>query len=159
MVKPFLSLASDGDIQQNIRGSALILALFVMIVIALLGATLMEILATSSEGVAQEVLGTRALAAANSAMQGELQKLFPLNGTGGGVCPATQPQPYDFTAIAGLYNCKAQVTCNNYVTGSDGTKYFRLKSTGTCGDLTTMQANSKEVVVSQRVVQVEARSL
>ena len=51
------------------RGSALMLALFIIIVVALLGTTLVRVLSTSSEAIAQEVIGTRALMAANSAMQ------------------------------------------------------------------------------------------
>ncbi|PCI59585.1 MAG: type II secretory pathway component [Gammaproteobacteria bacterium] len=137
------------------RGSALIMAVFVMVVISLLGATMMELLATSSEGVAQEVLGTRALAAANSGVQGQLQKLFPLNSALGS-CPATSH--YNFSTIQGLYQCQADVTCSNYVTSSDGTKYYRLKSIGTCGT-GTMAAASDSIVLSSRSVQVEARSL
>jgi len=146
------------------RGSALIMAVFVMVVISLLGATMMELLSTSSEGVAQEVLGTRALAAANSGMQGQLQKLFPLNGAAPNfTCPAvpslpsTSP-PYNFSNITGLKNCSAIVTCSNYVTGNDGTKYYRLKSIGNCGS-GSMVATSDNIVLSSRTVQVEARSL
>lgn len=145
-------------------GSALIMAVFVMVVISLLGATIMELLSTSSEGVTQEVLGTRSLAAANSGMQGQLQKLFPLNGAAPSfICPAvpslpsTSP-PYNFSNITGLKNCKAVVTCSNYVIGNDGTKYYRLKSTGTCGTGTMLTA-SDSIVLSSRTVQVEARDL
>ena len=68
------------------QGSALMLALFVIIVLTLLGGSLVKILSTSSEAIAQEVIGTRALMAANSAMQAELAVLFPLNATS--TCPA-----------------------------------------------------------------------
>jgi len=149
-----LNLAQSNSVSK-LRGSALIMAVFVMVVISLLGATMMELLSTSSEGVAQEVLGTRALAAANSGMQGQLQKLFPLNGATG-TCPATTN--YNFSTLQGLYECQADVTCSNYVTGNDGTQYYRLKSTGTCGS-GSMVATSDNIVLSSRTVQVEARSL
>jgi len=144
------------------KGSALMLAVFVMVVVMLLGITLMEILATGDEAVAQEVLGTRALSAANSGMQGQLQKLFPLNaGAPTFTCPtapaAVSTHNYDFTAIGGLNQCNAVVTCSNYV-NHDGIAYYRLKSTGTCGS-GAMAADSKAIVLSSRTVQVEARSL
>ena len=147
----------------NQQGSALILAVFVMVVIMLFGATMMRLLSTSGEAVAQEVLGSRALSAANSGIQGQLQKLFPLNNAAPMVsCPVSPASPssnsYNFSTIVGLTQCKAVVSCSNYVI-NNGVKYYRLTSIGTCGNLTTMVANSKSVVVSSRTVQVEARSL
>ena len=144
------------------KGSAMMLAVFVIVVVMLLGITLIEILSTGSEAVSQEVLGTRALAAANSGMQGQLQKLFPLNGGAPTfTCPtlpaAVSIHNYDFTAIAGLYQCSARVTFSNYV-NHNSIAYYRLKSTGTCGT-GTMDADSKTIVLSSRTVQVEARSL
>ena len=135
-------------------GSALVMAIFIMVVLVLLGTALVQLLSTGSEAVAQEVIGTRALAAANSGMQGQLQKLFPLNGIGS-ACPATTN--YDLSSVPGLYHCTATVSCNNYVTGPDGTQYYRLISTGECGsgDLST----NDRAVLSSRTVQVEARSL
>ncbi len=144
------------------RGSALILAVFVMVVIMLLGTTMVELMSTSSEAVAQEVLGTRALAAANSGMQGQLQKLFPLNAAPPTfTCPAPPATPftanYNFSTITGLYQCSAVVTCSNYIT-HNSVKYYRLKSIGTCGS-GTLTVNSAAIVLSSRSVQVEARSL
>ncbi|WP_057832743.1 pilus assembly PilX family protein [Colwellia sp. TT2012] len=151
-------------ILKNQQGSTLILALFIIIVLTLLGSTLMRVLSTSSETVAQEVIGTRAYMAANSAMQAELQKLFPLK-------PIPNPPPtcpisalpalardYDFTAISGMNHCKAKTSCENYHTGLDGTKYYRLTSTSECGS-GDMAADSKVIVKSSRTIQVEARSL
>jgi MSHA biogenesis protein MshP len=139
---------------RNQQGSALVLAVFIMVVVMLLGASLIKILSTSSETIAQEVLGTRALAAANSAMQGQMQVLFPLNNAVGS-CPASTG--YSFVAIDGLKSCTASVSCDNYVT-HNSINYYRLKSTGTCGT-GTMAADSNAVVLSSRTVQVEARSL
>ncbi len=48
----------------KIRGSALLVALFVIIIMTLLGGAILKMQMTSSETIAQEVLGTRALAAA-----------------------------------------------------------------------------------------------
>ena len=136
------------------QGSALILAVFIMVVVMLLGATLVKVFQSSSEAIAQEVLGTRALAAANSAMQAQLQQLFPLNNAVG-ICPNNTH--YDFSTIDGLQTCQADVSCDNYVV-NQGINYYRLISTGTCGT-GTMTATNDDVVLSSRTVQVEARGL
>mgnify|MGYP003384513898 FL=1 len=142
-------------------GSALMMSLFVMVILILLGSALMKVLSSSSEATAQEVIGTRAYMAANSAMQAELQKLFPLNNAAP-QCNATPP-PYDFSSsgssIAGLYHCKATTTCINYATHpTTGERFYRLTSTGKCAS-SALAADSKEIVVSSRKIQVEARDL
>ena len=119
----------------------------------------MKIISTSSETVSQEVLGTRAYMAANSAMQAQLQKLFPLNTAG--VCNG---EFYDLQTalnqdIPGLYSCSASTTCELYFTDTTNiVNYYRLTSTGKCGS-GVMDANSTAVVKSSRTIQVEARSL
>jgi len=152
----------------NQHGSSLVLALFVIIILSLLGNILMRMISTSSETVSQEVLGTRAYMAANSAMQGELQRLFPLNPTAlDNYCEPEDSNSYDFQTAAnadipGLYNCEAFTTCNNYYSDTEDplavVRYYRLTSTGECGS-GTIEADSKDVVVSSRTIQVEARSL
>ena len=142
------------------QGSSLVLALFVIVILTLLGSVMMRIISTSSETVSQEVLGTRAYMAANSAMQAELQQLFPLDGTNN--C-ASSTSDYDLTNlgsdIPGLYHCDATTTCTKYYTDpTDGTNYYQLTSTGHCG-VGTMEEDSKAVVISSRTIQVEARSL
>lgn len=162
----FLYLKTIEPISKKQRGSALVMAIFVIVVLMLLGSALVQILSTSSETIAQEVIGTRALAAANSGMQADLQKLFPLTAIptitplNCPSSPAENVSNYDFSAIPGLYHCFATVICTNYATGPDGTLYYRLTSTGECGS-GTLAANSfdKSIVISSRTVQVEARGL
>jgi len=141
------------------QGSALMLALFIIIVLTLLGGALVKVLSTSSESIAQEVIGTRALMAANSGMQAELQQLFPLNATS--TCPdepASLDRSYNFSAD-GLYHCSAETTCSRYFEDSTTSiNYYRLTSTGECGS-SAIAADSKGVVRSSRTIQVEARSL
>jgi MSHA biogenesis protein MshP len=147
----------------KMQGSALILVVFILVVIMLLGTTLIELLSTGNEAVAQEVLGTRALASANSAMQAQLQQLFPLNiNSPTFTCPTLPAAPsthsYDFSTIEGLYQCKATVSCSNYA-NYDGVAYYRLISTGECGNISALASNTNNIVVSSRTVQVEAHSL
>ena len=158
--KPFSLLQSSKQ-----QGSSLVLALFVIIILTLLGSVLMRMISTSSETVSQEVLGARAYMAANSAMQAELQLLFPLNG-GTSFCNATHTFSYEFQTplnedIPGLYDCEAATTCDNYypiIADPTATQYYRLTSTGECGS-GAMEADSKVIVKSSRTIQVEARSL
>ena len=150
------------------QGSSLVLALFVIIILTLLGSILMRMISTSSETVSQEVIGTRAYMAANSAMQGELQRLFPLNPTAlDNYCEPEDSNSYNFQTagnadIPGLYNCEATTTCDNYYSDTENplavVRYYRLTSTGVCGS-GTIEAGSNAVVISSRSIQVEARSL
>tara|TARA_R110001583_G_scaffold36_4_gene299 strand:+ start:1559 stop:2056 length:498 start_codon:yes stop_codon:yes gene_type:complete len=150
--------------QAKQEGSALMLTLFIIIVLTLLGGALMKILSTSSESIAQEVIGTRAYMAANSAMQAELQKLFPLK-TG------TAPSPpqcneniigdfnHDFSVVGGLYHCKAKTSCKLYATHlPTNERFYRLTSIGKCAS-SALASDSKSIVVSSRKIQVEARDL
>jgi len=136
------------------------LALFVMIVLMLLGTALVNVLMTSSESIAQEVIGTRALAAANSGAQGELQKLFPLNGGGTYCNVGTVSNDYtDFSDVSGLMHCEATTTCERYAFDSKTSiSYYRVTSIGKCGS-GSMDADSLDTVLSSRKVQIEARSL
>ena len=141
-------------IKKSLKGSALMMALFVLVIMSLLGGALVKMQMTSSENIAQEVLGTRALFAARSAMNIQIQQLFPLVG-GVSVCPASTE--YDFSAIQGLQQCDATVQCNLYATNND-VEYYRLTSVGECGS-GTMLSDSKNIVLSNRTIQVEVRKL
>ncbi|HBY85826.1 MAG TPA: type II secretory pathway component, partial [Colwellia sp.] len=60
------------------RGSALVLALFIIVVTTLLGAALVRMISANSETIAYEVIGTRAYQAAQAGAQRKLSELFPL---------------------------------------------------------------------------------
>ena len=142
------------------QGSALMLALFVIIVLILLGSALVKVLSSSNETIAQEVIGTRALMAANAGMQAELSRLFPLSvdpliPNPVGACNANSL--YDLSNQPGLYHCRAEVSCMLYST-VDTVNYYRLTSTGECGS-SDIDSESIGVVRSSRTLQVEARSL
>ncbi|MBL4658810.1 MAG: hypothetical protein JKY19_00510 [Alcanivoracaceae bacterium] len=142
------------------KGSAILMTLFILIVLILLGSALMRVLSTSSEAIAQEVIGTRAYMAANSALQAELQKLFPLNAAAV-QCNANFNYNFSSTGsdIDGLFHCSAITSCSNYATHPiSGDEFYRLTSIGECAS-SALQTDSKDIVVSSRTIQVEARSL
>ena len=136
------------------RGSALILVVFILVVVMLLGAALVQIQSSSVETITQEVLGTRALAAANSGAQLQLQILFPL--ASAPISCSNIDTVYNFSGVAvadsrGLVQCTATVNCDNYTT--IGTvDYFRIISLGQCN------SGGVNGVSSSRTVQVEARN-
>ncbi len=128
------------------RGSALVIAIFVIIVISLLGATLVKMMASSQENLAFEVLGTRAYTAAQSGAQWQLSQVFPLD-NGNVSCGNGEPIK-EQNNINGLLGCSAKASCSSFE--SDGVNYYTITSVGECeidGEKTS------------RKIEVEARSL
>ena len=132
------------------RGSALVIAIFVIIVMTLLGTALVRMLSTEAESVAFEVIGTRAFQAAQSGMQWQLQQVFPL-GSSGVACPsATSTKSFVNSGNdgRGLKNCEAKLQCESFEHKS--ITYYQLESTGTC---------TVGGVKTSRTIAVDARSL
>jgi len=130
------------------EGSALVLALFIMIVVTLLGTFLVKMISSSAETIAFEVLGTRAYQAAQIGAQRKLSELFPLSP---GTLECTLDSNYgEFTTVKGLENCQSRnVDCIAGPTVDDIT-YYTITSTGQCDFLG---------VFTSRTIEVKARSL
>ena len=113
------------------RGSSLVIAIFILVVMSVLGAAMINMLRSNEQTYAYEVLGTRAYAAAQSGVQRKLQELFPLDeGTKISEC-ITKP-PFFFTNHEGLNNCKATVSCSSKLHAESGIRYFTVSSNGQC---------------------------
>lgn len=115
------------------HGSMLVIALFVIIVFALLGLTMTRLLSSSSETIAYEVLGQRALNAARSGLECAVAAQL------GGGC-ATPPANGVFSGVAGLENCSYTLdlpAAKDVNDGSESYNYFTFTSTGQCtaGDI------------------------
>jgi MSHA biogenesis protein MshP len=129
------------------KGSALVIALFIMVVLTLLGSALVRMISSSAETIAYEVIGTRAFQAAQVGLQKKLSEVFPLL-PNHGVC--LDVVEYDFSTIKGLENCKAiNVSCIEDAT-VDGVVYYTLLSTGQC-----TVAN----IFTSREIKIKARTL
>ena len=74
-------------------GSALVTAIFVLVIMTLLGSALIRMQSSSAETVVYEVIGTRAYAAAQAGVQWQLTELFPLNTAGITLCKNTIIEP------------------------------------------------------------------
>ena len=127
------------------RGSMLVISLFVIIVMALLGLTMLRLLTASADAVVHEVYGARALLAAQSTLELTLKDAFPLTQDGASVC-STQTKTY--ANVAGLENCSAVASCS-VTTGFVGEtiQYYSFQSIGIC---------SAGKVTASRTVAVDA---
>jgi len=132
--------------QKPQRGSALVIAIFIIVVMTLLGSTLVRMIGSTAETIAYEVIGTRAMQAAQAGAQRKMAELFPLL-PASGAC--TSGAAYDFSAIKGLENCQAIVTCDDDAT-VDGIAYYTVTSTGQC---------NVAGVFTSRKIEIKAKSL
>ncbi|KKK99918.1 type II secretory pathway component [Rheinheimera mesophila] len=125
------------------RGSALVIAVFISVVMLLLVVALSKLLTASSEGVSYEAQGTRSFFAAQSGMEYALTELFPLSSaTVTTSCPVSLQSgetvnlmlsPTISFYTAGLYNCTAHVSCRERADTAGAVTHFWLVSTGQCG--------------------------
>jgi len=126
------------------RGSSLVMALFIIVLMSVLLLALGRQLISASTSVSIEVQGNRAFNAAQSGLQLGLVQLFPLNSSAS--CTAVSAS-FSFNQ-PGLESCTATLSCLQ-VSNPDlpARPLYRLTSTGRCqaGDLT-----------SSRVVVMEA---
>ncbi|MCE9848990.1 MSHA biogenesis protein MshP [Aeromonas allosaccharophila] len=134
------------------------IALFVIVVMALLAAAMGRFLVDSGEKNTVEVRSVRALLAAQSGLEVALYRLFPnrtlAQPTPPAECLATSP--LNFASNPGLTNCLAVVRCATVPVTYNGsvTNGYRLESVGTCGNSDLNSANPDFAV--SRTLMVEA---
>ncbi|MGS3139476.1 MSHA biogenesis protein MshP [Aeromonas sanarellii] len=115
------------------RGSAIMIALFVIVIMALLAAAMGRFLVDSGEKHGVEVRGVRALMAAQSGLEIALYRLYPNDHWQARQCDALTLTPF---AVPGLVDCEAEVSCQRIaVSAAGGTQTgYRFRSEGRCGD-------------------------
>ncbi|WP_270668232.1 MSHA biogenesis protein MshP [Aeromonas sp. QDB12] len=115
------------------RGSAILIALFVIVIMALLAAAMGRFLVDSSEKHTVEVRGVRALMAAQSGLEIALYRLYPNGQWQGQQCAASTSLSF---TDAGLIGCQAIVTCNKVSVSAAGATQtaYDFSSEGRCGD-------------------------
>lgn len=129
------------------RGSALVVAIFIIVVMSILAAVIARVLTTTSASSVDEVYGARAFHAANSGAQVFLTSLFPLgeDGAANSACNSTIPVQ-DFTqSDTALKNCTAEVSCEFAEFSEYTLTHYRIISVGRCtvGD----RQYSREVIL------------
>jgi len=139
-------------------------ALFVIVIVGLLAAALGRLLLDSGEKVTVEVLGVRALMAAQSGVEQGLYQLYP-----NGIWQATSADTNGKTgcdkvstnlsfSTDGLRGCTAEIACTTLSVTSGAVTSYRLASTGRCdggGSLAASGDNNPDFTVS-RTIQAEA---
>lgn len=115
------------------QGSMLVVALFVMIVVSLLGITLVTTLTSTSQALTYDVAGTRAYQAARSGME-QVKASALKQGTEPATCVGSQASPPALSSVDGLVNCQYTTQCTTTDVSKDGTayRYYRFSSRGTC---------------------------
>ena len=114
-------------------GSMIVMALFAIIVLALLAGTLINMISASSNSVLYEVYGVRAKNAAQAGVQELAMRAFPL-GTGPQQCNQVISSPASFSSIAGFQACDFSAICTTEDINFNGEayRYYRFSSTGSC---------------------------
>lgn len=143
-------------------GSALILAVFIIIVISLLGASLVSLQRDSAESTSYEVYAARAYLAAYSASEIALVDLFPLgetevsdenctvSGEDENTIRVDLPDERESDGTIGFHGCSASYTCETISAASSTTVRYSVTSTAIC-------KNSE--INTRRQITVEATSL
>ncbi|MDX7703476.1 MSHA biogenesis protein MshP [Aeromonas caviae] len=133
------------------RGSAILIALFVIVIMALLAAAMGRFLVDSSEKHTVEVRGVRALMAAQSGLEIALYRLYPSGQWQGQQCAASTSLSF---TDAGLIGCQAIVTCNKVSVSAAGVTQtaYDFSSEGRCGDPETNSGPNPDFAVSRTLV-------
>ena len=133
------------------RGSAILIALFVIVIMALLAAAMGRFLVDSSEKHTVEVRGVRALMAAQSGLEIALYRLYPSGQWQGQQCAASTSLSF---TDAGLIGCQAIVTCNKVSVSAAGATQtaYDFSSEGRCGDPETNSSPNPDFAVSRTLV-------
>jgi len=138
------------------QGSAIVIAIFVIIIISLLGASLASLQRDSARGASYEVYAARAYLSAYSAGELALVDLFPLGSSEAVAtnCSATSPSVIPVSldgSDVGFHGCSASYQCETLVpTSLSLPTRYKIVSTAVC-------QNSQ--IVTRRQITVEAVSL
>lgn len=135
-------------------GSALVIAIFALVIMTLIGSALIRMQSSSAETVVYEVIGTRAYAAAQSGIQWQLTEIFPLNTTTTTQCNRDSSGNIEINAptvsgVKGLEGCHLEVNCDDSIS-HDNVQYYTITSTGSC---------SVAGIVTSRTIEIEARNI
>lgn len=151
------------DLLRKQYGSSLIIAVFIIIVMSLLAASLSRNLSSSSAQVNNEVLGTRALFAAESGNEKALAQIFPTATGAVSSCIASQQM---YLTTTGFGQCTVVSSCSSNLSG--GVNYYYVSSTGVCkvglsGNNSSPNSNdalclSSDKICVSRTVDIEAKA-
>lgn len=126
--KPQKSQQRNSLLKQG--GGALVVAIFIIVVMSILGIAMVRILGDLSRATVSEVYGARAYAAARSGAEIFLTDLFPFDQpVATSECSSVS---YSFTAD-GLNQCSVNIDCVAYtIPAPFSGQHFRITAEGVC---------------------------
>lgn len=126
-------------------GSALVVAIFIITVMAMMAAAMIKINASQAVTTTQEILGTRAWFAAHSGIEISLNKLFPIGDPNQMLtCDVISNQ----IPLVDFDGCSVTVKCDQFSGDSaETTRRIQLRSTGRCGSGQYLVARQQQVWV------------
>ncbi len=127
------------------NGSMLLVALFVIIVLGALTISMMQAGSDNTRTTVFEVLGMRALNAANSGVEQALGEVIGVGGSG--QCSNVSAN-MDLSSIAGLKGCTVILSCSEVNIAATGFIHYTVTGDATC---------AAGEFVAERSVSVEAR--
>ena len=115
------------------KGSALVMMIFIMVVLALLLAALAYITAQSNQNTAYQIASTRAYWAAQSGAEWGTYQITSATGRAARQCFSPSPAYPAIGSIPGLGGCSAKVACSPSSSATvASTTSYQITSTGTC---------------------------
>lgn len=127
---PKLHLLSQNAKRHRQTGSALVIAVFVLLFGSLILLALARLSTASGTSLIYEVQGQRSYWLAKSTLELGLVQLFPLNQTAQS-CAAVNTSVRNWNS-SDWTGCQSQLSCSEDTI--DSKKWFRLVSTAQCGD-------------------------
>jgi MSHA biogenesis protein MshP len=131
-------MSAGGGAFARQAGFSIPAAIFVLVVVSMLGVAMVNILNQGQEAVAREVISIRALMAAESGAERGLQNVL----VAGVACSGAPGTPaaltsINFGVVAGMQGCTANVLCEQVQVDIDNNgvqvPFYTLTSTGQCG--------------------------
>ena len=131
------------------RGFSLPLAIFIITVLAVIGAVMVTLSQSGQQSTALEIQSIRAFYAAESGAQIGLHNIFPIAGGSIGAAGCTALVVNQTFNATGLQGCDAAVRCIPQTVSGD--TYYVINSTGTCqmGDVNNTARRSIEVMAKE----------
>lgn len=132
------------------------IAIFIIIIISLLGAALISLQRDSAKGSSYEVYAARAYLSAYSASEVALMTLFPLGSSDASTTNCSEVIPLAEITVTlnndvGFNGCSAQYSCQTLPASSGIATRYKIQSTATC--------ESGSEINTRRQITVEVQSL
>ncbi|WP_297466376.1 hypothetical protein [Acidithiobacillus sp.] len=140
------------------KGSALVMVIFIMVVLALLLAALAYITAQSNQNTAYQIASTRAYWAAQSGAEWGTYQIAPVTGSAASQCFSPNPAHLAIGSIPGLGGCSATVACSSSPPTTASTTSYQITSQGACPAGNLDAGNSPVVALRSVIVAISNTS-